>query len=231
MKHVRLPRNFPVLGLAAALVLAAALGPAGRSGVDAQAPPPPPPPSVPGPTPAPSVAPTSGEPSALPSGAIPAVPSASAATASPSPASTAQPRGRHGRHREPDASSSPSPEPSATPTSPAFATLDGTWELQLQYIDRTEYSYLVIKQAEGGAINGVWRAKGHNWPFEGTYDGRLIRMLVKEDSGNVTLSGYVEGASDMVGTVDTGTGAGSPTAFTAEHRASNKGGVPEKRRH
>jgi hypothetical protein len=144
---------------------------------------------------------------------------------SPSPA----PRGRHGRKKGPDTSSAPSPEPSATPTSPAFATLDGTWEMQLQYIDRTEYSYLVIEQKDGGTITGTWRQKNKTWPFEGTYDGRLIRMLVKADTGNETLSGYVEGASDMVGTIDTGAEKSAPTAFTAEHRASNKGSAFKKK--
>ncbi len=225
MNHVRFPRLFPVLGLAAALILAVALGPAGRMRVNAQAPPPPPPPSVPGPTPAPSVAPTNGEPAPAPSVPLQAVPSAVPESPSPEP-------GKHhrGRHGAPSNGPSPSPEPSSTPTSPAFATLDGTWELQLQHIDRTEYSYLVIAQKEGGALTGVWRVGKQQWPFEGTYDGRLIRILVKEPTGNVTLSGYVEGASDMVGTVDDGSGKGSPTAFTAEHRASNKSNPFEKKK-
>lgn len=141
---------------------------------------------------------------------------------SPSPSPSPQPHGKHGHHGQPSGGPSPSPQPSATPTSPAFATLDGTWEFQLQFIDRTEYSYLVIEQKEGGALTGVWKVKNHSWPFEGTYDGRLIRILVKEGEQNLTLSGYVEGASDMVGTLDDGSGKGSPTPFTAEHRASNK---------
>jgi hypothetical protein len=222
LNHVRFARILPVLGLAAALILAVAFGPAGLARVNAQAPPPPPPPSVPGPTPAPSVAPTNGEPAAAPSVPLP-VPTEPAGSPSPEASPSPAPQGRGRRHRgAPENASSPTPEPSATPTSPAFATLDGTWELQLQFLDHTEYSYLVIVQKEGGTISGVWRVNKHDWPFEGTYDGRLIRMLVKEGDASVTLSGYVEGASDMVGTVDTGTGKGAPTAFTAEHRASNK---------
>ncbi len=219
MNHVRFPRIFPVLGLAAALILAVALGPVARARVNAQNPPPPPPPSVPGPTPAPSVAPANGEPAPAPTVPL-AIPTE--LPASPSPTPSPEGRRHRGRHESPAGSASPTPEPSATPTSPAFATLDGTWEMQLQFIDHTEYSYLVIAQKEGGVITGVWRVNKHEWPFEGTYDGRLIRMLVKEGDDSVTLSGYVEGASDMVGTVDTGAAKGSPTAFTAEHRASNR---------
>jgi len=42
------------------------------------------------------------------------------------------------------------------------------------------------------------------------------------------MSGYVEGASDMVGNVDLGNGKTEPTAFTAEHRPSSKGSIFRK---
>jgi len=215
LKHARPTR--PVIPLAAALALGllASFGPSPDAGAVAQAPPPSPPApagaSTPGPTRGPVAAPTiaaSGVPTEAPS-----------PTASPAPA--------HGRHH-PAAAASASPEPSATPTSPAFATLDGTWELQLQFMDRTEYSYLVITQQPTGTISGVWRIDKSEFPFEGTYDGRLIRVLVKEPKANVTMSGYVEGASDMVGIVDLGNGSTSPTAFTAEHRASTKTSIFKK---
>jgi hypothetical protein len=184
-----------------------------RAGAQAQPPPPPAPAGVS--TPAPTYAPAA--PTVAPSG----VPTA---TASPTPAPE---RGRRHRGGAPAASTTASPEPSATPTSPAFATLDGTWEVQLQYIDRTEYSYLVIAQQPTGTISGTWRVGKLSYPFDGTYDGRLFHVVAKEPSLSVTLSGYVEGASDMVGVLDLGNGT-TPTAFTAEHRASQKGSIFKK---
>ncbi len=99
--------------------------------------------------------------------------------------------------------------------------------MQLQYTDRTEYSYLVIAQQPTGTISGTWRVDKQAFPFDGTYDGRLFHVVVKEPTRSVTLSGYVEGASDMVGLVDLGNGTTS-TAFTAEHRASQKGSIFKK---
>ncbi len=203
MKHVRLPRPVPSLALFAALACAIGFGPSARAGAQS-APPPPPAPNATArvATPQPTLAPTT----------------------SPSP----EPRGRKGKRSDDAAKPTAAPAPSATPTSPAFATLDGTWEVQLQFIDHTEYSYLTIAQGAAGAITGTWKVNTKTFPFEGTYDGRLIRMLVKESEGNVTMSGYVEGASDMVGNVDSGTGKADPTAFTAEHRPSSKGSIFRK---
>jgi hypothetical protein len=147
---------------------------------------------------------------------------APSAAAAATPAETPTPGGRHRRRESPTSSATSSPEPSATPTSPAFATLDGTWEVQVQYIDHTDYSYLVVKQNGTGELAGTWRVNGKQYPFDGSYDGRLIRVLVKEPTGNLTWSGYVEGASDMVGTIDFGQGKADPTPFTAEHRAAPK---------
>lgn len=145
-------------------------------------------------------------------------------TATPTP----EPRGHKKRGRAAAATPTDAPgnpEPTATPTSPAFATLDGTWEVQLQFIDRTEYSYFAITQGAAGSISGTWKVSGKAYPFEGTYDGRLIRIVAKEPAKNVTISGYVEGASDMVGTFDLTNGKVDPTAFTAEHRPGSKGGI------
>lgn len=219
MKHDRPQRLVTSLALCGAVAIAVAFGPSSATSVRAQAAPPPPPP-----------APNSTTRLATPAASASPLPSA-APVPTVSPAPTAEPKGRKKRGKA--ASESPTspgnPEPSATPTSPAFATLDGTWEFQLQFIDRTEYSYLTIVQGTGGTISGTWKvAGGKVYPFDGTYDGRLIRVLVKEPVGNVTMSGYVEGASDMVGIVDLGLGKGDPTAFTAEHRASSKGSVFKK---
>jgi len=211
LKHVRLPRPIASLTLFAALSCAIGFGSNSRAGAQ-NAPPPPPAPNATTrlATPQPTLAPTA------------------APTAAPSLAPSAEPRGRKRKSVEDGAKPTAAPAPSATPTSPAFATLDGTWEVQLQFIDRTEYSYLTIAQGAAGTITGTWKVKANVFPFEGSYDGRLIRMLVKEPSGNVTMSGYVEGASDMVGNVDLGNGKTEPTAFTAEHRPSSKGSIFRK---
>jgi hypothetical protein len=199
-------------GIAGALALALAFG-SGQARVDAQAPPAPP---VPNGTPNPpsNTPPPANNVTPLPSNApVPTV------TATPSP--TPEPEGRHHRRRpapEPEASA----DPSATPTSPAFSTLDGTWETQVQYIDRTDYSYLVIKQNDTGELFGEWRVGGKKYPLSGSYDGRLIRLEVQEPTGALTFSGYVEGATDMIGTIDFLHGKGDPTPFTAEHRAAPK---------
>ncbi len=153
---------------------------------------------------------------------------APAPTDVPSPSPSPAPRGRKGRPKPALPEATTAPEPSATPTSPAFATLDGTWEVQLQYIDRTEYSYFTLVQAPTGALSGVWKVGGKTYPLDGTYDGRLIRIVVKEPTTDVTISGYVEGASDMVGTMDLMGGKTDPTAFTAEHRPSSKGSIFKK---
>jgi len=210
LKHVRHPRPIVPIVAAAAIGIAASFGPSPGDRAWAQVPP--------GPagvsTPAPTFAPLA--PTAAPFG-------------EPSPSPSPSPAGRGRRHRgEAAPSATSTPEPTATPTSPAFATLDGTWELQLQFIDRTEYSYLVISQKPDGTISGIWRVGKNQFPFEGTYDGRLIRMLVKETQGNVTMSGYVEGASDIVGIVDLANGTATPTAFTAEHRAPSHGSLLKK---
>jgi hypothetical protein len=151
------------------------------------------------------------------------------ATPAPTPSPSPAPRGKHhrGGPTPVPGSGTPTPVPSPTPTSPAFATLDGTWEMQLQYTDRTLYSYLDLKQTTGGTIAGDWRHDGKTYPLEGTYDGRLFRFAVKQPTGDVLLTGYVEAASDMIGLVDFGKG-GDPTPFTAEHRKPPARGLLHK---
>jgi hypothetical protein len=219
LKHVRLPNRFVSLACAGAVALGVAFAPAN---VPANAQSGPPPPPVPNGTPVPPVTTpqAAGNPTPLPSN-LPIPSSAPSPAITPTPEPSESP-GRHGRRRRPAPEATAEPSPSATPTSPAFATLDGTWETQVQYIDHTDYSYLVIKQNPTGEITGMWRVSGKEYPFDGSYDGRLIRLLVKEPSGNLTWSGYVEGASDMVGTIDFGQGKVDPTPFTAEHRAAPK---------
>ena len=189
MKQTARSRNLVSLGLASAAALAVAF--AGGSGARAQIKPP-----IQTPMPAPDVT-------------LTPVPPTPSPTPSPSPPQ----RGRRASTPGP----AKTPEPTPTPTSPAYASLDGTWEVQVQYTDHTTYSYFELRQASE-TLAGSWKYEGKPYPLDGTYDGRLIRIVVKMTSGNVTLSGYVENASDMVGLVDFG--GGKTVAFTAEHRAA-----------
>jgi hypothetical protein len=190
LKQTAGSRNLVSLGLASVAALAVAF--AGGSGARAQIKPP-----IQTPMPAPDVT-------------LNPVPLTPSPTPSPSPPPQ---RGRRASTPGP----AKTPEPTPTPTSPAYASLDGTWEVQVQYSDHTTYSYFELRQASE-TLAGSWKYEGKPYPLDGTYDGRLIRIVVKMTSGNVTLSGYVENASDMVGLVDFG--GGKTVAFTAEHRAA-----------
>jgi hypothetical protein len=206
LEHVRRPRLLLPLAVAAALALAVAFAPVDGARVDAQAPAAASPPAVPSPPPPPAPPAESPSPSAsgTPGDAFlkgPGQTEKTAKTARKSPKATAN------------------PEATATPTSPAYASLDGTWEVQVQYTNRTDYSYIALKQGDNGALTGQWKIDGKMYPLDGTYDGRLIHMVAKGPGGEVTLSGYVETASDMVGLVDYGSGK-TQVAFTAEHRGA-----------
>ena len=89
--------------------------------------------------------------------------------------------------------------------------------MQLQYTDRTYYSYFDLKQSPSGELSGRWRRDGKLYPLEGSYDGRNFKMVVKGPNGDYNISGFVEAASDMIGLVDDGKGK-DPVPFTAEHR-------------
>lgn len=78
---------------------------------------------------------------------------------------------------------------------------------------------------DGSNVTGTWYLDGKQLPFTGSYDGRLFRFVVQAPTGPVNLAGYVENATDMVGTVDNGKGEipnVNPIAFTAEHRGPGK---------
>jgi hypothetical protein len=201
LQHARPPRLIRSFALAAVLALAVAPAPGLRAPAGAQQ--------------APGAPPT-------------AAPGELAPAGSPTPEASETPGNavlkKSGQtHEEHKAKAPAGPSPSPTPTSPAFATLDGTWEVQVQHPDTTDYSYLTIKQDPSGVLSGLWKVGKISYPIDGTYDGRLIKVVAKEPSGDVTLSGYVETASDMVGLVDYGVGKGTPVAFTAEHRSRPKG--------
>ncbi len=208
MLHARPPRLIRSFAVAASLALAIALAPGMGVTVGAQQPPP---------------------------GALPtAAPGELAPVGSPAPSASEtpgnaflkksnQPREESKTKTKAKAKASSEPSPSPTPTSPAFATLDGTWEVQVQHPDTTDYSYLLIKQDASGVLSGTWKVGKTSYPVDGTYDGHLIKVVAKVPAGDVTLSGYVESAADMVGLVDYGAGKGTPVAFTAEHRSHPKG--------
>ncbi len=212
-------RTLRSLAVAVAFALAAALAPDSGSRVAAQVPPPPPLPNPRQNTPNPAqttIPITGGSSNATPPSTIPVASPAADESAPP-----ARGRRRLGRANgapaspTPAPSSSAEPAPTATPTSPAFATLDGTWEVQLQYIDHTDYSFLRIAQTQGGQLTGQWRYGGKEYPLSGTYDGRLIKFVVAMADGSTSFSGYVEGASDMVGLVEFPKVAGTPATSNA----------------
>jgi len=194
-----------LIGGVAAVVLGAA--PGTLTQVSAQVPPP---------TPSPTQA---------------ATPVAEVPTAAPTPSPTPTPApSRHGHHRA-SSSASPGataqPSPTATPTSPAFSTLDGNWEVQVQTFNGTSYSRFAMHQ-DGSNIVGTWYVTGKQLPFTGSYDGRLFRLIVKDEPGTVNLSGYIENSTDMVGIIDNGKGdlpGANPIAFTAEHHVPSKPGL------
>ncbi|MFY9779170.1 MAG: hypothetical protein WAJ85_01505 [Candidatus Baltobacteraceae bacterium] len=215
MQHARPPRLVRSFAAAAVLALGVAFVPVAGVEVRAQQPPEAPPSTAPAESPTP-------EASETPGNAFLKNPNQAGEAGQTGQAAQAG-QGQTSRKHQPKAKPTQGPEPTATPTSPAFATLDGTWEVQLQTYSATAYSYLAITQHENGVLSGSWKLGKTSYPFDGTYDGRLIKLVVKEPSGDVTFSGYVETASDMVGLVDFGAGKGSPVPFTAEHRGHPKG--------
>jgi hypothetical protein len=137
------------------------------------------------------------------------------ATAAPSASPTPGGRHKHG--------STPGPSPSgsaeATPSPPAFSSLDGDWEFVLSTPGDDIYGRLKLRQT-GNTLAGTWRMERKDYPVEGSYDGKSIRLTARRDNKDWTLSGYVDGASDMVGVVDDG--SGKRIVFTANHREKAK---------
>jgi hypothetical protein len=174
-------------------------------------PPPPPPPNGSVATPGTLIGPPVATPASLAS---------PAASASPGPA------GRRGR-RAP----APSPEasPSESPAPPQFSTMEGVWEVQLQPMTgsgRTVYSHLYVAQ-KADSLTGTWvRNNNEKVPFTGTFDGRLFKLTATDAKKNVvTLSGYAENFSDMVGLLITADPKDKGTPFTASHRKKDRFGI------
>jgi hypothetical protein len=141
---------------------------------------------------------------------------------SPAPSPSGSPSGR-GKRGKPAAS--PSPEITDSPPPPQFSTLDGVWEIQVQSTTtkRTVYSHIKFVQA-GTSLSGYWeRPPNHKRsPLTGTFDGRLFSLTIDTGNGtSVTMSGYCENFSDLVGLMKMG--ASDPgTAFTATHRKKER---------
>ena len=97
----------------------------------------------------------------------------------------------------------------------------------MQTFNGTSYSRFAMHQ-DGSNIVGTWYVTGKQLPFTGSYDGRLFRLIVKDEPGTVNLSGYIENSTDMVGIIDNGKGdlpGANPIAFTAEHHVPSKPGL------
>ena len=165
----------------------------------------------------------------MPSGIATPPPPIPTATPAPSPP-TATPQAGGKRRRGASATAAPSgaPQATATPTSPAYSSLDGSWEVQVQKYDATLYSSFTLKQ-DGNSVNGTWNVDGKLLPMSGSYDGRAFHFTATAATGNVDLSGYIENSTDMVGIVENGKGDHpnqNPLAFTAEHRGRKPPPLP-----
>src|SRR5947209_1312296 len=129
------------------------------------------------------------------------VPARPTAAATPAPSTSPSPApGRRGRR---SATPEPGPSASETPEPPQFSTMDGVWEVQVQPLNgaRAIYSHLYVTQ-KGDALTGTWaRTDKVRLPFTGTFDGRLFKLTATDEAAKatVTLSGYAENFSDMVG--------------------------------
>jgi len=96
--------------------------------------------------------------------------------------------------------------------------LDGYWEVVVQTPSDNFYSRFDLHQS-ADALTGVWTRDGKKLPMEGTFGGRQFKLVAKNDEQTLTLTGYVENSSDMVGIVDDETKK-TRTAFTASHHAA-----------
>ena len=82
----------------------------------------------------------------------------------PSPP-TATPQASGKGRRGATAAPSGAPQATATPTSPAYSSLDGSWEVQVQKYDATTYSSFTLKQ-DGNSVSGTWNVDGKKLPDE-----------------------------------------------------------------
>ena len=146
-------------------------------------------------------------------------------SAAPGASATPAPAGRRGRR---PSSATPEPSASETPEPPQFSTMDGVWEVQLQPLTgngRTVYSHFYVTQ-KADTLTGTWvRNNNEKVPFTGTFDGRLFKLTATDVKKTVvTMSGYAENFSDMVGLLTTTDPKDKGTPFTAAHRKKERVG-------
>ncbi len=144
-----------------------------------------------------------GMPTAPPIGALP--------NTAPSPATVQVPL-----------SSKPSPAPSGGPDD-GRKGLDGVWEVVVQRLTgEIVYQHLKLVQ-KGSVITGIFMDNQHNnkqYPVAGSIDAKTIHLVVTKDDGTtMTLSGTVDGTTDMVGLL---LERGESVAFTAAYRPKYK---------
>lgn len=151
----------------------------------------------------------------------------------PQPTSTPAPRVKP---TPKPAAAAPKSSGSPTPAPPQYTTLDGTWEIEFQSRDKTQYAHWTLQQTTGQAgsdVSGIWDQGGKpakKVPITGTFDGRLFKFTAKDGTKEYTFSGYVENYTDIVGMASDGK---SDTPFTAQHRKKERaidqispGGIP-----
>lgn len=120
----------------------------------------------------------------------------------------------------------PGAQPAAGPSAPpedGRKGLEGVWEVVIQAPgDDPQYNHLKLKQ-NGSVITGIYLDNQHNnkkYPVAGSVDAKTIHLVVTKDDGTtITLTGQVDGTTDMVGLMQEG---GQQVAFTAAYRPKYK---------
>jgi hypothetical protein len=114
------------------------------------------------------------------------------------------------------------PAPAGSPTAPPDNRkgLEGVWEVQIQRMDKTEYTHFTLAQ-QGSTLSGTYRdSAGKKYPLAGTVDGQSVRLLVSMPDGTtLLLEGRLDGTTDMIGMLTT---PKEQIPFTAGYRPKEK---------
>jgi len=113
--------------------------------------------------------------------------------------------------------------PDATPTPPVDTRkgLDGVWEIQIQRGPKTQYVHMKLDQS-GDALAGYYLTdQNKKFPIAGALDGQHnIRLVVSRPDGTtILLEGRVDGTTDMIGMF---TDSKERVPFTAAYRPKEK---------